>query len=189
MEPEKTEAQIKEQIKHEIEFNGSVFTVKSLNLAIYKAFQPVRANLITLQYMHTAGIDMSDVEVYKDRIAILKEGIDSIDKACDDKNEPPDDAKKKEYLTEKIRLNGLLIEAETNFNNDLLVQQKDKFFKDKQTLAYEEWLCDTVLMKPFIEQLLEGDFSKFDWNDFSILSFISEVISNFFYLISSRAKK
>jgi hypothetical protein len=178
-----------DKIKHEIEFNGIIYKVKPLDLAVYKAFQPVRANLITLQYMAVAGIDMSDVDVYKDRIELLKTGIESIDKASDDKDNPPDDAKKKEYLTEKIRLQGLLIEAEQNFKNDLLVQQKEKFYKDKQALAYEEWLCDTVLMKPFIETLLEGDFSKIEWKSFDMLRFISEVISNFFYLMSLKQKE
>ena len=83
---------------------------------------------------------------------------------------------------ERKRLEGLLEKKLEEYENDGRMKVLDKLIKDSENANLVLLITDMKIVKPFIEDVLNGDTSSIDWTDENVAKFVGEVIMDFFTL-------
>lgn len=170
----------------EYKFRDEVFTasanvLKTHNLAIpiQKYFAEELERQISGLNLKAMNEDKSKIDNIKYKIQANAEYLSSL----------KDNTEKKRV--EKIQ-SGLEKELEKltkifNENNDY--KELVKQYQEATNRTFELLITEEILIIPFLEKYLIGNTDKLDYTDVSILKFISEVITDFFLLLSENKKK
>jgi hypothetical protein len=85
-------------------------------------------------------------------------------------------------ITERERLEGLLEKKLEEYENDGRMKVLDKLIKESENANLVLLVTDMKIVKPFIEDVLNGDVHSIDWSDVEVAKFVGEVIMDFFTL-------
>lgn len=172
-------------------FNGVEFKTEKNVLKIQNAWLPLKIYYDKVVNMFASEVDMSAVNVYRDRIKKIVEEKDIPDNkdllALESetvKNEPLI-----KQVKESIAKNKTDIE---NIEKELLADEKAQAQQSEYNKALEnaiQYLLCSDIIPEFLDKYLIGDKSKLDYENPEMITFINEVVGDFFLLMLANIKK
>lgn len=170
-------------------FKNSEYTVIENTLRLQNIAIPILAELNKKKIEYTAGIDISEVEKFQNKISVL-ENEQKLD------TEYLNEVKKNENEQEVIRVTKIVNERKIlidslkkEFTEDDIMQMNLKIFNDAHAFALNDVITNDRIIIPFLKKYLIGDFTKLDFNDPAIIPFITIVMSDFFLSLQRKEKK
>ncbi len=139
---------------------------------------PVLIKYKKLEFQHTSDIDMT--AVYK-----VQERLEELELAITDLESEPEAKRDKKRLKE---LKSKLKKERAEFESDTGLQAGIALYNELRGMAMYQLVTDVSLMQPFLYGILKGDLSKLDFSNMNIVSFIQQVVSDFF-LIMKKSKE
>ncbi len=170
---------------------NQTFSLKSNTLDVKKYGARLLARLRKLAYEYTKDADFSELEKYTvplDELNTAKNQIQGlIDSNTDEYGNELTEVKKREYIFRineyETKLNGLNRELK----NDSSAQKAIQLKAELETCAMIELLSDNQFITETFGKLLTGDISKLEFNAPEAQHFVTEVMHDFFCLMSGSA--
>lgn len=163
---------------------GLEFTFSGNELALLNKAAPMIAKLRRLEASYMKDIDLSPVKKYQDRVNELNEAKSQLQEILSSgKNDKQEDLTEdeKSNLSGRIEvLSGKVTDEETAFLNDKEARALVDLETEMKGFALLELITDIDFIKPVLKKLLKGDFEKIDFTKEDILSFVRDVITDFF---------
>jgi hypothetical protein len=170
---------------------NQTFSLQSNTLDVKKYGARMLARLRKLAYEYTKDADFSVLENYSERkheLETAKNQIQElIDTNTDENGYELTEAKKREYIFRineyEVKLKGIVHELE----NDASAQKIMSLKAELETCAMIELLSDNQFIAETFGKLLTGDISKLDFSAPEAMHFVTEVMHDFFCLMSGSA--
>jgi len=160
-------------------FNGAEFRLKKIDLSLKGAIDPIKREQANLEFEYTKDIDKTKIRKYQRRIEELSLALSQM-------NEKKSSGKLNEKDTAYIdKLQNSFFEVNGQYENDNEAQGIAEMIRYHKQEAYEKACSNVELIQPFFETVLEGDLSKLDYTDIKISLFAMQVVSDFFFIMSS----
>jgi len=162
-------------------YNGNHYTLKPLSLGIMKDIIPVIIRLRKLIYQYTNDIDMTEVNKLKFLIAGLEKAREQLTAQLEGElsnEERLHTANRINSLNEKILLYKSELESDRN------ISEKNKLYNECSAMAVFELFSDISLLQPVICKILSPENVEIDPRDPLAVKFLSNVLTDFFLLIT-----
>jgi hypothetical protein len=157
-------------------YKGLQFSLKSNDLELLKNAAPLLIKYRKLLHEYTKDIDMSEVNLYKEKMNELSTAasqlIDSDDEA--------DRSRADELM---LKLN----ETEMEFGSNSKAVSLMKLYNDCEGFVLLELIADVNFMKPFMNKILTGPVDKLNFEDEEIITLIKDAVEDFF-IITGKSK-
>ena len=172
---------------------GMSFSLQPNTLEVKKYGARLLAKLRKLAYEYTKDTDFSVLENYSERkqeLETAKNQIQGLINSNYNENgyELTED-KKREYIFRineyEVKLNGIAKELENDRTAQRIIQLKSEL----ETCAIIELLSDVEFVKEIFGKLLKGGVSKLDFGAPDTMNFVTEVMHDFFCLMSGNGLK
>lgn len=171
-------------------FNDTEFTASENVLRIHNAAIPLQALFAEKLKEYSKGIDIDSVTKQKSIIESLKFKCDSDESYYNEIKDIP--GNEDEIKRVQLRMSENKAEYDKHlkrFNADENIKKITEDYEKAIEKTFEFIITEDTLIIPFLHKYLTGDFSKLDYTDINILKFISEVIADFFLLLSQSKMK
>lgn len=170
-------------------YKESEFTAHKNVLRIMRLAIPVQKQLQKYIRQNTEGINLIDAE--KDK-AKINEVRDLLTKTESYHEEIQDGKNKAEIERVKKRIadyKNELKELENKFNSNKDYKKRYELYNQAVNNSFNMLMLDEDIVIPFLKEYLIGDFSKLNFEEISIIKFISEVMTDFFLMLSMNPKE
>lgn len=172
---------------------NQTFSLKSNTLDVNKYGARLLGRLRKLAYEYTKDADFSVLEIYTvplDELNTAKNQIhELIDSNTDENGYELTEDKKQDFLKRineyETKLNGINRELKSDSHAQKAIQLKSEL----ETCAMIELISDNQFITEIFGKLLTGDISKLDFSAPEVMHFVTEVIHDFFCLMSGSALK
>lgn len=173
------------------QIQGETFSLQTNTLDVKKYGARLLARLRKLAYEYMKDTDFSVLEYYSERkheLETAKNQIQGlIDSGNDEYGSELTEAKKTEYIFRineyETKLNGINKELK----NDSRAQKAIQLKAELETCALIELISDNQFITEILGKLLTGDISKLDFGAPDTMHFVTEVMHDFFCLMSGSA--
>lgn len=167
-------------------YNGEKFTTSDNVLKIHNLAIPIQKYFTDELRKQLDGLDIKPIEEDRKKIESFKIKIQENENYLSGIKD-----KKEISRVEKInkQLKSELVKLTSAFNANEKYKEVLSEYEIRTQRAFEMLITEDYLIRPFLEKYLSGDTSKLDYTDINILTFISEVMTDFFLTISQNKKK
>jgi len=168
-------------------FNGTSFTMLKNSLDLLNNANDMLIKYRKKLFEYTSDLDMSEVNKYRNMIEEHNISIQFIEKRYAEAISANDEQKAAEEKNEMARVRSLLDEMETEFNNNVTLQNLIRLESDCRDFVLLAIITDKKLMKKTLSAILIGDTSKLDFEHPDIFHLIRKVITDFFLFMGKNS--
>jgi hypothetical protein len=168
------------QIKHK----DKEYQTKPFDIRMKQAYMLAEKSRLQMTNEIKMGYDLTAITRYEKEIADLQNGVDIHNKLIQTE---PENAT--QHTVDRDQIQSILDDKQNEFNSNVLLQNIKSSFNTEVSYAWDMWLTDSKVMKPFAEAVLDGDLSGIDWNDFDIDGLFSQCVSFFYSEMAKRRKE
>jgi hypothetical protein len=157
-------------------YKGMEFRLKDNDLELLKNAAPLLIKYRKLVHEYTKDIDMTEVNLYKEKVNELSTAASQLIGS-------EDEAERNRADEIMLKLN----ETEMEFEKDTKALSLMKLYNDCEGFVLLELIADVKFMKPFMNRILEGPLDKLDFEDEDIITLIRDAVEDFF-IITGKSK-
>lgn len=157
-------------------YKGMQFSLKSNDLELLKNAAPLLIKYRKLLHEYTKDIDMSEVNMFKEKMNELSTAASQLIDSDDE--------------TDKNRADELMLklnETELEFESNSKAVSLMKLYNDCEGFVLLELIADVNFMKPFMNKILTGPVDKLNFDDEEIVTLIKDAVEDFF-IITGKSK-
>ena len=170
-------------------FNNTQFTLRENNLSLLNSANEMLIKYRKKLFEYTSDLDMREADKYRKMIEEYRLSIEFIEMRIEEALAAGDELTAAEEKLELARIKSVLEELETEFNDNITVQNLINLESDCRDFVLLAIITDKELMKKTLKAILKGDFSNLDFDSPDIFPFIRDVILDFFLIMGKSKMK